>query len=161
MAINPEQQTKLIAMLAELAFDRRYYRFYEEQKAAESTQMPGDGRSIQAQLLAETGLAFTYDSKEKFFGHQSEQSGGKSILNVIFRSSTAEFVVYFERQTDLCGGTYHGLARTIALQRDPNFAYQPRYPRLPYATEEQLRTVIRFGVDLFREMQPIFLAAST
>ncbi|MFN8440450.1 MAG: hypothetical protein U0175_06775 [Caldilineaceae bacterium] len=161
MAYTPELKEKLLKLLLTLNFDQQYYQFYESLRPSIGKALPNESRSLQERLLNEAGLQVKYDGRENFFAHREATTMGQLGLNAIFRNSEAEFVLAIDLAEGSMGGTFHGLAREVALRRDPAFNYQPRYPRLPYASEAELQRVIQFAVDRLRQVEAALLTTAT
>lgn len=161
MAYTPELKEKLSRLLLSLNFDQQYYQLYESLRSSIGKSLANESRSLQERLLKGAGLQVQFDGRENFFAHRETVAVGQFGLNAIFRNSEAEFVLAIDLAAGSMGGTFHGLAREVALRRDPAFSYQPRYPRLPYASEAELQRVIGFAVDRFQQIKAALLTAET
>jgi hypothetical protein len=140
--------------LRTIDFEGRYYGFYEKIKShvAPSHLNKRDWESA----LGETGLTFRYHSRERFFS-SDEKAIGKCTawLNVAFSHDQAEFILNLMTPAGGSGGPFALLAYSSGLSRDQNFAPDPPYPTLPFTNREQLREVIRFGMELYADIERV------
>ena len=142
---------KLLALLAAIEFDKRYFHFYETHKSAWGKDLPGHGRALFESVLQTSGLTFVYRAKENFFHHEERQRALMLTLNVSFSPFAADFILAIKTPTAVVGGPYAALAYNIGRWRDASFQYSPRAPRLPFSTMVELNEAISLGVTLFTE----------
>ena len=87
-------QARLIELLDDpgLNFADRYYGYYDERRHKQPSvkYQPQEF----AQILAATGIAFTYDRREHFFGHKETFRGLDFVLNLMFPYSRHLEVVF-------------------------------------------------------------------
>jgi hypothetical protein len=144
-------RARLVELLAEIDFARRYYDFYQGIKGRPA--MPGLGPEVVAAALETTGLAFKYDAREQYFGHKQKHERAEFGLNVAFAQSQLELILAIKTRHGVVGGSYALLAAAVERRRQPDFVFSPPYPALPFGDEGQLREVVTFGVELFEEIK--------
>lgn len=137
-------KAKLQQILADLDASKRYYALFEKRRAIDS-----EGIDPKAALEEMTQLGFTYKKSDKFF-RMAEQSGNKSIeLHVALSPGIVELILNLKADGQVAGGPLTVIAREIARESDPSFKYSPPSPLIPYATREDLREAVKFGIDLY------------
>src|ERR1051326_3216949 len=151
-------QKKLLELLMNIDFDKKYFEYYDSHSEREQNKMSGAGNKDYKAALATTPLDFKYSSREKFFSHTEKESSCTFILNEAFRYSTAELIFYVETKQGSVGGPVPKLAREAGQLRDPNFSPSPTSPKLPFSNADELREVVQFGVSLFEDAKRVILS---
>jgi hypothetical protein len=140
-----------LRLLAEMNFADRYYQYYEKCRGrgemAEYTGLDLDD------VLEEFPMKFKLHRKERFFGHTEKAGGIECIFNVAFPYSHVEFIVGFRTRVGTAGETYPGLAEQVKQLSDPDFEYDPPYPRIPFSNLGEMREAVAFGISLYEEMK--------
>jgi hypothetical protein len=142
--------TKLVELLAEIEFDRKYYDFYRSLADSEDRKTNLSRADFETALL-QISLAFDYHKGEDFFLYRGICPSVDVELRVAFTYNSAEFILTVKTVAGSIGGPFPRLARLVALQRDANFSPFPRSPKLPFANKQELQSVVEFGVSLFEE----------
>jgi hypothetical protein len=157
MAAEECLQAQFVDLLVKMDFARRYYEFYEKvrNRGPMRTFNPEEAKAV----LASISPAFRYVKKERFFRCTDTADGFKFLLNVAdLHHSQVEFIFY--EKTHSIGGTYHGLAADVSRLSDPDFSYDPPYPRLDFSNLKQMKEAVVFGVSLYEEMKTAILGCS-
>lgn len=148
-------EAKLVALLARIDFARRYYAFCDQH--ADRTPDRSLKRADCERLLKTTGLAFKYESRERFFSYREPGSTLDLVLNVALAHGL-ELILTFRTPTGTLGGPFHVLAAEVAQLSEPGVAHDPPYPRLPYHDLEDLREALALGLDLYQEARAQIVA---
>ncbi|MDH4275718.1 MAG: hypothetical protein OEW08_11810 [Gammaproteobacteria bacterium] len=158
--VNLDSQQKLIEYLADMGFDLAYYGYYDAHVDRERKPMSFVKRELLTETLAETALDFKYDSKERFFGHRQRQVNMEFGLNIAFRHSAAEFILWIkvDAHEEILGDPYQVLAQSVAEWRNPGVEHDPPYPTLPFSNRQELVEVVGFGVTWFNQLKLYILA---
>jgi hypothetical protein len=138
---------KVVQLMAGVDFDKRYYAYFEACR-----HRPSESMLCKVDFSAAMGAAqwpFRYSRSEDFFHYFEERDGIGTGLNVAFTHGDMELILVVTVSGMHVGGTFHGLAHDIAERRDPNFAYNPPYPRIPLTNHDELADAVRFAVELF------------
>ncbi|MCA9953103.1 MAG: hypothetical protein KC434_00170 [Anaerolineales bacterium] len=158
MKDREELEEKLIDLLAEIDFDKRYYEFYQSMVESEDSDTSLTRADFEATLV-QTTLDFNYHKKENFFQHKQSHPNADMALHIAFPyRSMAEFILTVNTAAGPIGGPFPQLARQVGLRRDPDFSPSPRSPKLPFADEYELEKVIKFGIDLFEHAKTSILS---
>ncbi|HEU0087903.1 MAG TPA: hypothetical protein VFQ77_09655 [Pseudonocardiaceae bacterium] len=147
--------SKLIELLAQIGFGRRYFEYYAEHSKRQGRGEHNVDRKTLEVILAETGLGFKYFAKEKFFRHVEKCQGYDLMLHAAFPYSAAEFLLYVKGDWGVVGGPWSELARQVMQASDPDFNPSPASPKLPFSNEAELREVVQFGITLFGEARDV------
>jgi hypothetical protein len=151
-----KRRQEFVRLLSNIEFGRRYYEFWDRCVPS------GNGSELTQQdlatALAETGFAFTYHKQDRFFAYEDPAGGLDIGLHVAFRHAQAEFIIGFDTPYGGVGGPFHSLAAKSEGVRRRGWEHDPLYPRLPFATRENLRAVLAFGVGLYEEVRILILA---
>lgn len=142
------QESQLLDLLERIDFGRRYYAYCDAH--AGKTAAPQLTHADHQHVLDESGLAFKYDAKERFFGHRDRHGAVTLVLNAIIRTDL-ELVLALKGPSETVGGTFHGLSYKLMRAEQPEFQHSPRYPRLPFHTRDELAAALTFGLTLYRE----------
>jgi hypothetical protein len=148
---------RLVAALRHANLDERYYSFYEQIR--NRTTPSHLSRPDWAKALAETGLQFRYNSRERFFSTEKQVGSCTVTFNIAFRHDEVELVLDVVTPQGRAGGPFTLLANSVGLSRDPNFSPTPPYPTLPFSNFEELREIIRFAISLYTDVERALLAA--
>ena len=149
---------QLLKLLTDINFDQRYYDYVDAHKNSEATLTQAQIKEQIKNALQNSGNAASYNQKEKFFRFE-EQAGPYTLANTIalYYESGLELIILVQNDSDKFGGPLHGLARDVALKRDPKFSYSPRYPRIPFGNKEELTEAVDFSLELFNEIKQALL----
>jgi hypothetical protein len=141
----------LVVALREVNFDERYYGFYEQIR--NRTTPSGLSKRDWDKALAETGLTFRYDAKERFYS--TEKQFGNCIIKLIvaFRHDRVELILDVKTPNGRNGGPFAALANSVGLSRNPSFSPTPPFPALPFSNIEGLREIIGFAMTLYGDAE--------
>ena len=152
---DADPKTKLIVLLHGIDFGRRYYAFCDEHKGKSPDR--AIARADYEQALAATGLSFSFDAREKFFGHRETAGELKLTLNVLIGHGDLELVLAIESPRGKTGGTFHGLAYQVQLLDQPEFQHSPKYPRIPFHSSQELQAAAQFAVGLYQQARALII----
>lgn len=153
---------QLNELLAEIDFDQRYYRYVDSHRGAKPELTEDQIREWVARKLEGMGVSANYDKKEKFFRFEEQVENQNFIYTIaLYYDRGLELIISIHTNSDKMGGTLHGLARTVALERDPTFSYSPRYPRIPFGTAAELEEAFQFSMELFRDIKQAVVGAKS
>jgi len=142
---------KLLELLSEIDFGKRYFAYYELHKSREGADTSLLDRHLES-ALSQTGVDFVYNEREHFFRHKEDCNGAELSLGAaLLYGSSLEFLMYLRSKDGVVGGPFPKLARDVCKLRDPSFDYNPRSPKLPVSDEDDLQEAVRFGIALFQE----------
>lgn len=161
MEKSDQLATRLAEVLRSIDFDKRYYSMAAATRRYRTSSPSSLAKADFERALGETGQRFRYHSGEKFFGSETKTIGRCTLsLNVSFRHDQAQFILSVRTADGVVGGPFSGLAEDVALLRDPDFTSDPPYPTLPFSNDEQLREVVRLGMELYAEAERALRVAS-
>jgi hypothetical protein len=155
--MKEQLQARLLTALQGIDFDRRYYDFWEKTRTRMGKPFTIDPAQL-ADVVGKSGLAFTFDKKEKFYRHDEKGPDYLLKLHIAFPASTVECGLYLVASATI-GGPYPRLARLIGEQRDPSFSPEPPSPKLPYTNLDELGEAVQFGCELFIAARDAIAAA--
>jgi len=150
----PSLTTKVIAVLSEIDFARKYYALYE-QLSNNSPQHRWSKEEIQS-VLSQTSLTFKYVSSERLFTHRDLSGVTRMDLGVRVPDTEAELLLEVGQGDEIAGGPFQLLAKQVAEQQHKGFTYDPPYPWLPVSTEDDLRVAVEFAIDTLNEFRRKF-----
>jgi len=146
---------KLVELLAQIDFGRRYFDLYAESSEREgAADCHVDRKDIDA-ALDDAGLEFKYLAKEQFFRHVDKQDGYDLLLHAAFPYCTAEFGLYVKGAWGAVGGPWPKLARQVVQLSRPDFNPSPASPKLPFSDAAGLREAVRFATTLYGEARDV------
>jgi hypothetical protein len=149
-------ESQLLDCLRRIDFGRRYYAYCDAN--AGKTADPALTREDFQHALNASGVAFTYNASERFFGHRETHAEVTLALNAVISRTDLELVLAVIGPHETVGGTFHGLSYRLMRMADPSWQHSPRYPRLPFHTLPELSAALSFGLGLYREALPLILA---
>lgn len=150
-------QKRLVELLRDVNFGTRYYEYCDAHVLSE----PGFSPALAAQerALANTGLAFKYDRRERFFGYREGKDNRSLRLNVTFGRHDIEFGLAFETKAGIVGAPFHLLAERVAqLEHGNEWEHSPRYPRVSFSDEQEFEQAVAFGIALYQDARTRILA---
>lgn len=151
-----ETEASLLQILAEIDFAKRYYTFYEARKHLQGAE--GIDPAAIAVRLEPRG--FKFHKRDRFYRLAERQGDREVELHVAFALGTVELILGLEAGEATYGGPFAGMAEEVAQLEDPDFSYQPPYPKIPYSTAEDLDEVIDFGIKIYEEVKARLFAAA-
>ncbi len=155
MADREDLGEKLLALLAEMDFPQKYYRFYED--CARHAEGSGSLDTF-VEAVRSVPFKFRYVKKDKFFEHAADSPVGEFVLKVAFYYSAVELLFHVRTPDGTVGGPFPKLAREAAQVRDPAFTYTPASPKLPFDDAAQTRAIVEWGIARFEEIKAAVLA---
>lgn len=153
----PLTQELLIKLLADIDFDKRYYRLAESHAGAMKARPPASWLDTAKTFLEASPLAFKFKKREKFFSHLAAYNGCDVGLNIAFPYAQVELILVLKVAGNHIGDPFPGLARDVGVWRDPHFAPSPPFPKISFANTEQLKEVLESGLDLFEDSRRVIL----
>ena len=144
-------ERKLLELLAEVDFDRRYYAYYESHRSPEDADSVVSDKDL-ATALSQTALEFEYTASEHLFRHKEVCDSIELMFGVgLLGGSDLEFLLYLKTSKGFLGGPFPKLAREVGQVRDPAFTCSPRSPKLPVSRLQDLQEAVQFGLSLFED----------
>jgi hypothetical protein len=140
---------QLLTLAHEVDFARRYYAIVSSTRDGKpAIDLPAG--AVESGLKS-TGRVFRFNRKERFYATREVDVPGELGLNLTLKG-VAEFILVAHAPVGHVGGTFHGMALTLARQHAPELVPEPPYPRPWYRDEAELRRVLADGLCLYADL---------
>jgi len=152
MAEEEQYEKALLLILSDIEFARRYYDYCAA--TAEKELRSTVQREHLTALLLRTGLSFRYFKGENFYRHTETGPWYIAIyLHFAFVLSHVEIQLYVRTDAGFVGNPFARLARETMQLTNPDFISSPPSPSPRYGNIEELSEIVRFGIEIFREVK--------
>jgi len=142
MQSEEQAQRRFLEALAQTDFAVRYYGLFETFRSRQS--VAGKSDVDVKQVVGKISMPIAYETRESVYTYHSTAD-----LKFVTRSSVVEFTFAYDMPQGAIGGPFALLASGAALLKDPAFTYSPLTPAIPFASAEDLRSILDQGFMLF------------
>jgi hypothetical protein len=149
-------KNKLIERFSEIDLANKYYGYYEKNKVNEGVVLTG--RDEIKEKIKKLPVAFKYDKKDKFYYFEGESGGLEYRIKIaVLYDNYLELIYGIKHEGEYVGGVLTGFAREVARLKDKDFQYDPRSPKIPFSTPDQLEDALNFSFQLFQDMTKVLV----
>lgn len=146
----------MVERFAKIDLAKRYYGYYEKMKPCEGQVLTGHDE-VKGRI-DKLPIDFNYHKKDKFYYHEGKSEGLEYNYKIaILHDNYLELIYAIKFKGEYVGDVLPAFAREVARLEDKNFQYDPRSPKIPFSTPDQLEDALNFSLQLFQDMTEVLV----